>query len=233
MRIIFVFIFLSSALNLFGANSDTIIKIKSVNDTINITSQKKTIVFMAPTNGVNNTDSTYFHFSSKLANHLKLKNDVDLLTFIYEPNYDMPNAGIVLNGPQGQISEFNGKFGLFLIQFNDDYIAQNLMRKGFEKVFYIDTLTKNATEIKIHKVICPTNLGERLYFYKDFLSELIFPKYTEKEEIEFLKSRITDLEIELLKLQEQIKKSVPVEISNPPLHDGEIKKKKKFNWFKK
>jgi hypothetical protein len=106
------------------------------------------------------------------------------------------------------------------------------MRKGFEKVFYIDTLTKNATEIKIHKVICPTNLGERLYFYKDFLSELIFPKYTEKEEIEFLKSRITDLENELLKIQEQIKTSVPVEISNPPLHDGEIKKKKKFNRFK-
>jgi hypothetical protein len=232
VRIVLILFFLTVALNIFGSIRDTIIKVKSINDTININTQKRTIVFMAPTNGVNNTDSSYFYFTSKLANHLKLNKDIDLLTYIYEPNYDMPNSGIVLAGPKGKISEFNGKFGLYLIQFNSEDIAQNLRRKGFEKIFFIDTVTRNATEIKIHNVICPSNLGERLYFYKDFLSELIFPKYSEKEEIEFLKSRIYNLENELMKIQEKFEELAQAEKKENTLNEEESKKKKKVKWFK-
>jgi hypothetical protein len=202
-------------------------------DTFHFSAKKKTFLFVCPTDEVN-TDSVFLDKVYDLVKSDKRLKSAEIHLLFYKPTFSVKKYNALRILGLDSTIKINGILQCFAINFPCERIDSTVQRVMLKNKYWYKNYSYAVTEALISpNIMCPQNLGERLYFYDDFMKELISPKYSEKEEIEFLKSRITDLEIELLKIQEQIKKSVPVENSPPPFIDGEIKKKKKFNWFKK
>lgn len=227
-----IFYLLGIAYNKCISQVPIIHRIENVKDTFILKSNKPSFVFVCPIDNVN-TDSLFINTATKLINSDKRIKTTEIHLCLYKPTLSANKFYKLLLYPNPSIIKLEGNFQCIALNFQCSRVDSTLARENFKKKFWFNYLSENATEALIYSTWCPQDLGERLLYYNEMIKELISPKYSEKEEIEFLKSRITDLEIELLKIQEQIKTSVPVENSNLPLNDGEIKKKKKFNWFKK
>lgn len=207
-------------------------QIKNPQDTFHFETNHRAFLFVCPTDAVN-TDSIFLAKASNLLKSDKRLKLVEVHLLFYKPTLSAQKFNALRISGLDSIIKLDGILQCFALNFPCERVDSTLSRANLKTKYWFKNYSYNVTEAVIYDNMCPQNLGERLFYYNDMMKELISPKYSEKEEIEFLKSRITDLEIELLKIQEQIKKSVPVENSNPPLNDGEIKKKKKFNRFKK
>lgn len=234
-RIILInyFIFTSSIISSCWSQNIVSYNITNPLDTFHFSAKNKTFLFVCPLDAVNK-DSIFLDKASNLLKSDKRLKLVEVHLLFYKPTLSTQKFNALSISGLDSIIKLEGILQCFAINFPCDRIDSTVKRVRLKNKYWYKNYSYAVTEALISpNIMCPQNLGERLYFYDDFMKELLAPIYTEKEEIEFLKSRITDLEIELLKIQEQIKKSVPVENSNPPLNDGEIKKKKKFNWFKK
>lgn len=227
------FILISSVISSCWSQKITSYYITNPQDTFYFSQKNNTFLFVCPLNAINK-DSSFLDKTSKLLKSDKRLKLAEVHLLFYKPTLSAQTFNALSISGLDSIIKLDGILQCFAINFPCDRIDSTMKRVRLKNKYWYKNYSYAVTEALISpNIMCPQNLGERLYFYDDFMKELLAPIYSEKEEIEFLKSRITDLEIELLKIQEQIKKSMPVENSNPPLNDGEIKKQKKFNRDKK
>jgi hypothetical protein len=81
-----------------------------------------------------------------------------------------------------------------MVNYSCERVDSTVNRSSLKNKYWLNSITKNVTEIKLYDNWCPQNLGERLYYYNDFLKELISPTYTQDDKIQFLENRVSSLD---------------------------------------
>ena len=226
-----IFYLLGIAYNKCISQVPIIHRIENVKDTFILKSNKPAFVFVCPIDNVN-TDSLFINTATKLINSDKRIKTTEIHLCLYKPTLSANKFYKLLLYPNPSIIKLEGNFQCIALNFQCSRVDSTLARENFKKKFWFNYLSENATEALIYSTWCPQNLGERLLYYNEMIKELISPKYTEKEEIEFLKSRMANLEKELTKMQENMGKLGPTDKKENNKNEEENIKKKKFNWFK-
>jgi len=207
-------------------------RINTPNDTFHFETNHRAFLFVCPTDVVN-TDSMFFTKASSLIKSDRRLKIAEVHLLFYKPTLSAKKYNALSISGLDSIIKLEGILQCFAVNFPCDRVDSTLSRANLKTKYWYKNYSYNVTETMISdNIICPKDLGERLYFYNNFMEELISPKYSEKEEIEFLKSRIFYLENALMKMQEQMEKLVPAENKENTINEEESKKKKKFNWFK-
>jgi hypothetical protein len=211
-------------------------KAKDYKDTIRVETLKPTFLFICPIDYVN-TDSVYNSKLNSLIKSDKRIKSANIIVAFYKPLMaaNKPHC-LSINGFDG-ILELKGTLQCFALNFECGRIDSTLSRSNLKTKYWYKSYSLNTTEIMIYDNMCPQNLGERLYYYDDFMEELILPYYSEKEEIEFLKQkisnlekRITDLEKLIIKTNENIQSNSQISNSESnPAEKSSNKEKKPRN----
>ena len=195
-----IIIFCSSA----KSQSILIKKAKDYTDTFRVETIKPTFLIVCPTNYVS-TDSVY---NSKLNSLIKSDRRIksaNIIVAFYKPSMAANKLHYLSINGFDDIIELKGDLHFFALNFECDRIDSTLNRNKLKTKYWYKNYALYSTEIMIHNNMCPQNFGERLYYYKDFMEELILPYYSEKEEIEFLKQKIFNLENRITDMEKLIK----------------------------
>jgi hypothetical protein len=206
-------------------------QISNPQDTFHFETNRQAFLFVCPTDVVN-TDSVFFTKASSLIKSDKRLKIAEVHLLFYKPSLSAKKFNALSISGLDSIIKLEGILQCFAVNFPCDRVDSTLSRANLKNKYWFINYNNNVTEAIIYDNMCPQNLGERLFYYNDMMKELISPKYSEKEEIEFLKSRIFYLENALMKMQEQMEKLVPAENKENTINEEESKKKKKFNWLK-
>jgi len=206
-------------------------QIKNPQDTFHFETSNRAFLFICPTDAVN-TDSIFLAKASNLLKSDKRLRLAEVHLFFYKPTLSAHKFNALSISGLDSIIKLEGILQCFAVNFPCDRVDSTLNRANLKTKYWFKNYSYNVTEVVIYDNMCPQNLGERLFYYNDMMKELISPKYSEKEEIEFLKSRIADLEKEVMKMQEQMEKLGPADQKENTINEEESKRNKKFNWFK-
>lgn len=197
MKISIGIIFLAISISAIS-QSDNVIYSKNYLDTIKLSLKKPTIVFLCPTDFVN-TDTMYLFRVKELKR--KYVKSAYVLTVIYTPNSTYSH---VLSIQGDTLLQFRGYFGCFIVNYSCERVDSTVNRSSLKNKYWLNSITKNVTEIKLYDNWCPQNLGERLYYYNHFLKELISPIYTQDDKIEFLENRVKSLDELVLQMNSRL-----------------------------
>jgi hypothetical protein len=191
-------------------------KAKDYKDTIRIETLKPTFLFICPIDYVN-TDSVYNSKLNSLIKSDKRIKSANITVAFYKPLMAANKPHLLNINGFDSIIELKGTLQCFALNFPCGRIDSTLIRTNLKTKYWFKNYGINVTEIMIYDNMCPQNLGERLYYYNNFLEELILPKYSDKEEIEFLKQNIISLERKVLDLEKLLKN-----INNNSQHNSQI-----------
>ena len=206
-------------------------QIKNPQDTFHFETNHRAFLFACPTDAVN-TDSIFLAKASNLLKSDKRLKLAEVHLLFYKPTLSAQKFNALRISGLDSIIKLDGILQCFALNFPCERVDSTLSRAILKTKYWFKNYSYNVTEVIIYDNMCPQNLGERLFYYNDMMKELISPKYSEKEEIEFLKSRMANLEKELTKMQENMEKLWPADKKENNKNEEEYIKKKKFNWFK-
>lgn len=111
------------------------------------------------------------------------------LIFYRDANTRDKNIGLKVSFPEKDT--VLNDFSVFFQNFNKIDLLNTYKRTEISKVYILKHIANsNLTEIKIAEVFCADLLADNIIQYKDFISQLYNPVFSEKEEIEFLKDSL-------------------------------------------
>jgi hypothetical protein len=199
-------IFFLGIVGSFSALSQSLIikKAKDYRDTIRIETLIPSFLFICPTDYVN-TDSVYNSKLKSLIRSDKRLKSANIILAFYKPLMAANKPHLLKINSFDSVIELKGTLQCIVLNFPCGRIDSTLNRSNLKSKYWFKNFGINTTEILIYDNMCPQNLGERLHYYNSFMEELILPKYSEKEEIEFLKQSIINLERKINDLEELIK----------------------------